>query len=656
MRWGFLHLLVPAVGLHCAVAPYTQPCWVNGFSRPVCCTPGSKFVCFAEGDEVFTKEACCGSTYDLCFMMYVNNAERLSQQTCSDYLASDLLWFTRNCLVWAKGDRQYEQTVVSDLLESNTARCFHAVVFSGEWKFGYGLCVPVVCSQADVFDNIQQFLDLPRLTSYAVEAVDAVHLTELAPWKALSEKVDFVIPGFVNSGTSTLSRTLASHPEVNLIKEELDMPQLEAVSETGEGWSGDWRQWLCADLPPRVWVDDVLPEKKPGIIAQGFKNPLLLYSPDCVRHLAGALPKLVVALRDPQEWLLSMHRHNDSYFGFAMQDWTPPDLQGSKGNLFGRDHAQFGTLLTSLLQTWPSNKVMVVELEHLRNEATAQVVLDAVCRFLGVTPFSSLRLGDTSAADDLVAKTDEPQPNALRYARGLGASSPSWSLAELCRPDRAHAMLDMAVGLQEEYELLPRLLSRVGVLELGVSALLVAGGAYERHCREELSLPGAAPTLQGQQELLAVERRLRVAWRGEIGFTFRTAAAVRVGALACGAGNGPLLRETRLTLWDAVTEKPLWVSVVGPSSPMTMGFAFSDAIPQPIRLAGSRTYTLSVQASAGLGLAPSGHAGIGMAPEFGTFLHGVYSDGPWLYPRHRDEHAWEQAYVSIVILQPVDDR
>lgn len=55
-----------------------------------------------------------------------------------------------------------------------------------------------------------------------------------------------------------------------------------------------------------------------------------------------------------------------------------------------------------------------------------------MCRFLGVTPFSEL--------------APQGGEGPLRYARGLGTSSPAWGPERLCAPDVAHHILQVAGG------------------------------------------------------------------------------------------------------------------------------------------------------------------------------------------------------------------
>ena len=57
------------------------------------------------------------------------------------------------------------------------------------------------------------------------------------------------------------------------------------------------------------------------------------------------MPKLIVAVRDPVDWILSIFQHNDSMLGLGVYDWQVPDYEATRGSWFGKDHAQFGTSL-----------------------------------------------------------------------------------------------------------------------------------------------------------------------------------------------------------------------------------------------------------------------------------------------------------------------
>lgn len=670
MVWRVATLLAV---LATAVAPYSsRACWGQGFSRALCCGPPAgpgpaarRAACFGPGvGEDFDEEACCGTPYDLCFLAFVQEASTWNARPCSEYAEAAASWLSRDCLTWRHGDRDFERAAAADLLESSLARCFHVAVEAEESsasspspsggapsrkRHGFGVCAPTTCSWQDVVSDLHAFIDLPRLTLYALSRESDMTITvrELAPWRMLGERLDFVIAGFVNSGTSSLGKTLAAHPEVSMPEGEVDIPQAERLTAVGDGWSGDWRAWLCADLLPKEWIEENFPlaadsDSRPRRL-RGFRNPLLLYSDDCLRGLSRArpMPKMLVAVRDPVEWLLSIFRHNLTNLGHGLHDWVPPSTTaGSYGTWFGRDHALVGSRLEALLAKWPAEKVLAVELEYLRHGPTAAVSLDAACRFLGITPFSELQLS-----------SEDKRQWPLQYSRGLGSSSRSWGRAELCAPYIAMAVQSIAHGLQAEYRVLPALLARIGVRELGVSAALVAGGVFALHCSDELHLPGGRAGTSGQAERAAAEGRIRVTWRGEIGFEFQVRQGIRVHGLACGAGEGKAPREeVRVTLWDGVSKTPLWISVVGPGAPVWQSFAYGEAFPSPIALTADHTYAVTVQAAPGVGPVPARNAGADIPPDLGKFLRGVFSRGPWLYPSQHDEHAWEQAYLSIVTL------
>merc|ERR1712012_1059008 len=103
----------------------------------------------------------------------------------------------------------------------------------------------------------------------------------------------------------------------------------------------------------------------------------------------------------------------------------------------------------------------------------APVVLDALCHFLGITPFSALHRRQGTVLDGV---------GHLRYARGLGAANNSWTNVELCMWAGAPGIQALARGFATEYAVLPQLLTQIGVQELGVSPMFKSGGLLKHRC------------------------------------------------------------------------------------------------------------------------------------------------------------------------------
>jgi len=317
---------------------------------------------------------------------------------------------------------------------------------------------------------------------------------------------------------------------------------------------------------------------------------------------------------------------------------------------------------------WPLDRVLVVELEHLRLPATAAIALDSVANFLGVARFSELSADPVHGVmePDRQTKKNSDGASPLRYAPGLSSSSPLWGRRQLCAPARGPHMKTLEASLRREYKLLPRLLSRVGVPELGVSSVLVAGGSYARHCSsEQFHIPKASSTASppearrveeeaGWTEALAVEGRLLLDWRGEVGFEFEvTASRLRIAALACGAGSGALKEDVRVTLWDRTSREPIHIALIGPGSVLYDGFAYSAPFMRPLDLRKGLVYALTVHTAPGRGISPSGHWAIGISPLVARFRGAVFSQTPWEYPLQRDDSGWEEAYVAIASMHAI---
>jgi len=160
--------------------------------------------------------------------------------------------------------------------------------------------------------QIFEWVPLGRLTGNRLFELNQAHvvlLEEVVHWSQL--KIDFAIIGPPNSGTSTLQRTLQSHPHVHVLGgyDETNMPSGWLRAE--ESWS-----WRCTSptLVLRRWAQSVgigIQHTKSAKIKSvrrltGLRNPKLIYSVNCLRHLT-SIPgiRIIALVRNPIEWLWS---------------------------------------------------------------------------------------------------------------------------------------------------------------------------------------------------------------------------------------------------------------------------------------------------------------------------------------------------------------
>lgn len=247
-----------------------RSCWGSGFSRPACCFTSAQKSCFdappaVEGlalrPDDFTHASCCSTPYDQCFHVFIHEALEWNKRTCREYKASGQIWLSKECLTWLLGDSEFESTVATDVLESGLGRCFHVILETnpGPGPLGVGVCTPLPCLETDILLDVSAFVDTHSLLLSWAPFVSHVTAKEMYPWLALRDRADFIIAGFANSGSSTLTHTLASHPEVEVLETrelEMEIPREAQVEEVPQF---DWRTWLCSTLLPKSWVEQHLP-------------------------------------------------------------------------------------------------------------------------------------------------------------------------------------------------------------------------------------------------------------------------------------------------------------------------------------------------------------------------------------------------------------
>lgn len=180
---------------------------------------------------------------------------------------------------------------------------------------------------------------------------------------------DFIIIGSMKSGTTSLYRMLASHPDIGMSRDkETDF----FIVEKNYGRGIDWY---------RAQFD-------PSRTIHGEASPNYTKVDDfggVPERIRAALPevKLIYLVRDPVDRLVSQYRHSWTMGDITM---TPEELPSTPEWRHIIDTSRYGRQFKAFLDVFPDEQILVVDFDRLIGEP--QAVLDEVLAFIGAPPFS----------------------------------------------------------------------------------------------------------------------------------------------------------------------------------------------------------------------------------------------------------------------------
>lgn len=211
---------------------------------------------------------------------------------------------------------------------------------------------------------------------------------------------DFIIVGAMKSGTTTLYRYLAEHPEIGMSRDkETDFFILQ--KNYGKG-----PDWYSGQFDPRFAVHG---EASPNYTkARDF--------PGVPERMRGLCPevRLVYIVRDPVDRAESQFRHS-FIMGRPGVDYR--DFPGSHEYHHILDASRYAVQLEEYLKVFPASSVQVLDFDNLVRDP--QSVVDVLCDHIGV---SRAPVEASAAQNDSAELSRIPAP-ILRFAQSpLGKS------------------------------------------------------------------------------------------------------------------------------------------------------------------------------------------------------------------------------------------
>lgn len=198
---------------------------------------------------------------------------------------------------------------------------------------------------------------------------------------------DFLIVGAMRAGTTSLTRYLATHPQI-FMSAMKEVHFFDRQFDRG-------LQWYTEHFAPA----------RPGHLA-GESTPMYSYAPDAVKRMAETVPdaRLIMLLRNPVDRAYSHYCHNiqrrrdDLDFLEAVLE-EPLRLALPDGHRFAYiDRSRYASHLDRLLTEYPPSALHVELFEDLVR--TPQRVFVRICEFLGVDA--------TCAPPNLGTRTNPP--------------------------------------------------------------------------------------------------------------------------------------------------------------------------------------------------------------------------------------------------------
>jgi len=205
---------------------------------------------------------------------------------------------------------------------------------------------------------------------------------------------DFIVIGSMKSGTTSLYRWLAAHPDVGMSRDkETDYFIAERSFSRGPGWYSA--------------------QFEPGRKVYGEASPNYTKMDDfrdVPARIRTALPqvKLIYLVRDPVDRFMSQYRHSWTMGEISM---SPSDLPETDQYTHILNTSRYARQVDAYLSHFEADRLLIVDFDELIR--TPDAALAQVQRFIGVEP-QAVAAGGTHNDNAEVARVPAP---LLRFAQ-----------------------------------------------------------------------------------------------------------------------------------------------------------------------------------------------------------------------------------------------
>ncbi len=204
-------------------------------------------------------------------------------------------------------------------------------------------------------------------------------------------KPNFFIVGFPKSGTTSLRRLLNQHPDIFVSKPEEPHYFCKDLHKKSDVFYGEKKRFRYRKEKDYLRLFSKAKKEK----KLGESSVFYLYSKVAAKEIKKFNPesKIIIMLRNPVEFLNSMHKHNTLYRidnALSLQKALRIEEQRKKdknkipkvvmfpSRLFYSDLAKFSEQINRYLEVFPKKQVKIVLLDDLKKspEKTYKEVLD----------------------------------------------------------------------------------------------------------------------------------------------------------------------------------------------------------------------------------------------------------------------------------------
>ena len=228
---------------------------------------------------------------------------------------------------------------------------------------------------------------------------------------------DFIVIGSMKSGTTSLYRWLATHPDIGMSRDkETDYFIAEKSFSRGPGW------YSAQFAPGRKVYGEASPNYTKADDFRGVPARIRAALPDV---------RLIYLVRDPVDRFVSQYRHSWTMGEISM---SPSELPGTHEYRHILNTSRYARQVDAYLAEFEADRLLVVDFDDLVRERDA--ALAQVHRFVGVEPHP---LAAGGAHNDNAEVSRVPAP-LLRLAQSPFGRSLSKVVSRQAR-DRIRGML-----------------------------------------------------------------------------------------------------------------------------------------------------------------------------------------------------------------------